>query len=90
MSKEERHEVSPENAAKFRDWIARRGGVAVWHSINLSNIGASWSTPALREDGTPTPKPTWEADDKPANPGAAERRDLRRRARVVRRSPRGD
>lgn len=49
-----------ENAEKFLDWIRTRGGIAVWRSHNLSNPGASWSTPALTE-GAPTAKPTWEA-----------------------------
>ena len=53
-----------ENAPKFSDWIKNRGGVAHWRSINMSNLGASWSTPALT-DGKPTPKPTWEAESTP-------------------------
>lgn len=56
---------SPNNAPKFLDWIANRGGIAVWNSINLSNLGQSWSTPALTEDGKPYPKPTWQADNSP-------------------------
>ena len=61
----ERHTVSPENAQAFKEWIATRGGVAVWRSINLSNPGASWSTPAMTTDGKPTPKPTWQAANEP-------------------------
>ena len=61
-----KHVCSEENAPRFKDWIENRGGVAVWKSINLSNIGASWSTPALAKDGTPTPKPTWEAEETPS------------------------
>lgn len=41
-----KHECDITNAPKFADWIKNRGGVAVWKSINLSNLGASWSTPA--------------------------------------------
>lgn len=58
-------ECSPENAPKFRTWLESRGGIAVWQSVNLSNPGASWSTPALQEDGTPYGKPTWEAGNTP-------------------------
>lgn len=61
----ERLQCSPENAARFADWIATRGGVAVWRSVNLSNPGASWSTPALAADGKPMARPTWEVDNKP-------------------------
>jgi hypothetical protein len=38
---------TPENAPKFYEWIQTRGGVANWKSINLSNPGASWSSPVL-------------------------------------------
>ena len=61
-----KHMCTPENAPKMREWIASRGGVAVWPSVNLSNPGASWSTPALTAEGSPTTKPTWQADTKPA------------------------
>lgn len=57
---------SPENAPRFREWIASRGGVAVWPSVNMSKPGASWSTPALTAEGEPMGKPTWQADSKPA------------------------
>lgn len=59
-----RHECAPENASRMRDWIATRGGVAIWASVNLSNASASWSTPALTE-GAPTTRPNWQADVKP-------------------------
>jgi hypothetical protein len=63
---QEKHPCSPENADTFRKWISDRGGIAVWKSINLSNPGASWSSPALTEDGQPYPKPTWQAENKPS------------------------
>ena len=59
------HEVAPENAAKMLDWIEKRGGVAVWKSVNLSNPGVSWSTPALAPDCSPYQKPSWESDSVP-------------------------
>lgn len=58
-------ECSVENAPKFIEWCKSRGGVARWRSVNLSNPGASWSTPALTLEGLPTPKPTWQADSAP-------------------------
>ena len=60
------YECAPENAPKMKEWLARRGGIAIWESINLSNPGASWSTPALREDGSPMAQPTWEAAKTPS------------------------
>jgi hypothetical protein len=59
------HEVAPENAARMLEWVEKRGGVAVWKSVNLSNPGASWSTPALAPDCSPSQKPSWEASSEP-------------------------
>ena len=59
------HECAEENAAKFASWIANRGGLLIWRSVNLCNPGQSWTSPALTEDGKPYPKPTWEAADTP-------------------------
>lgn len=56
----EKHVCSSENAARLWDWIHNRGGLAIWPSVNLSNPGASWTTPADRKD-----KPTWQAADEP-------------------------
>lgn len=68
---------SKENAESMLKWINNRGGVAVWRSVNLSNPGASWSTPATirlgdcegydSSDDTIAlhPKPTWQAEDTP-------------------------
>lgn len=58
----EKHHVLEANASKFLHWIRHRGGVAVWKSINLSDPGKSWSTPFLKENGEPTPKPHWGAE----------------------------
>lgn len=60
-----KHEVSPENAPLFLEWIRSRGGIAVWNSADLSNPGASWSTPA-ETNGKPTSKPGWQSESKPA------------------------
>lgn len=54
-----------ENAQKFWSWIKTRGGVAVWHSVNLSNPGVSWSTPKLQENGEPSTPPTWQSGNEP-------------------------
>jgi hypothetical protein len=88
--------VSPENADRFRDWLQNRGGLAIWRSVNLSNPGASWTTPALQPDGSPTPKPTWEADSHPerivtdpAEVEVVEPREVRRFHVAVRRGSQG-
>lgn len=60
-----KHECNAANASRFAEWITSRGGIAVWRSINLSNPGASWSTPALDKEGKPYSKPTWEAANTP-------------------------
>src|ERR1700693_5710362 len=59
------HIVNEVNAALFDEWIRTRGGLAVWRSINLSNPGASWTTPLRNADGSPVTKPTWEAANQP-------------------------
>lgn len=56
----------PENAERFAMWLKDRGGISLWKSINLSNPGASWCTPALAEDGTDYPKPNWQTENAPA------------------------
>lgn len=59
------HECHVGDAPKFWDWIKSRGGVAVWHSVNLGNPGASWSTPVKTLSGDDFSKPTWQADSSP-------------------------
>lgn len=53
------------DAGKIHGWLLNRGGLFIWRSVNLSNPGASWTTPARTEDGVPYLKPTWQADSKP-------------------------
>lgn len=59
-------QCSPKDAQRIKEWIANRGGVLIWKSINLSNPGASWTTPAVDESGQRVEKPTWQADNLPA------------------------
>jgi len=59
------HIITAENAEKIASWLRDRGGVAIWPSVNLSNPGASWTTPANKPDGSPTTQPTWQAAPKP-------------------------
>ena len=62
----DRHEVTEEHAPKFLEWIAKRGGVAVWPSVDLSDPGVSMSSPALTPEGKPTPKPHWKLAAEPS------------------------
>lgn len=52
--------IRGENALKVAAWIQSRGGVAVWHSINLSNPSGEWLTPARAEDGSYNTRPNWQ------------------------------
>ncbi len=58
-------ECSLEHAPKFWNWLHKRGGVAHWRSINLSNPGESWSAPVNNDKGTPFGKPSSRAASEP-------------------------
>ena len=49
-----------EDAGKIHDWLLHRGGIFIWRSVNLSNPGASWTSPAQDSDGRPITKPNWQ------------------------------
>jgi hypothetical protein len=52
-------ECMSEHAPRFADWIANRGGIAVWQSIDLSRPGERCTTPARDPLGNPATKPSW-------------------------------
>lgn len=58
---------SPEHAPKLAEWLATRGGIAVWRCQDLGSplIGQETFTPALNQDGTPTTSPHWSFGDSP-------------------------
>jgi hypothetical protein len=58
------HTVTSDNAEQILGWLRTRGGIAIWPSVNMSDLGLSWTTPALT-DGKPTTKPTWQAGETP-------------------------
>lgn len=62
----EKHTIQSENAKKIHEWIDTRGGIFIWHSIDLSNPDKEIITPALTVDGKPYQKPHWSCSDTPA------------------------
>jgi hypothetical protein len=62
----ENYVVQQADAAKILEWIKTRGGILIWESINLSNAGASWTTPALDATGAPVTKPNWQCANEPS------------------------
>ncbi|MEI6232630.1 MAG: hypothetical protein WCT04_06235 [Planctomycetota bacterium] len=54
-----------EDAARIHDWLVNRGGILIWRSANLSNPGASWTTPAQDANGGPYEKPNWQCASQP-------------------------
>lgn len=60
-----KHQTLPEHAEKMMEWITARGGLALWSSVNLSNPGATWTTPLNDEQGNPVRKPTWQVGEQP-------------------------
>lgn len=60
------HIVTAEHAEQVWGWLQERGGIACWQSVNLSNPGASWTTPRRTADGAEVTKPTWQAEERPS------------------------
>ena len=65
MSTLANHVVEESHARQFADWIRNRGGLCVWPSVNMSNLGISWTTPRYTENGVLVEKPTWQAANSP-------------------------
>lgn len=61
----EKHVIREENAVVILDWLRNRGGIAVWASVDLCDLGKSWTAPVNDEHGQPKGKPSWQADSKP-------------------------
>lgn len=51
--------IPPALVEQVSSWIRTRGGVAVWPNLEIGNRGGDGLTPALNEDGSPTPCPGW-------------------------------
>jgi len=56
--------VSTGEAPKIALWLEKRGGVAVWPRLNLSNCGSAF-VPVKQENGEPTQKPSWQYANAP-------------------------
>ena len=56
------YKITPQATPQIRDWLATRGGVAVWRNCNLSShsIGSEAFTPATLEDGSAPTPPGWQ------------------------------
>ena len=54
-----------EDVGKIHDWMLHRGGIFIWRSVNLSNPGASWTSPARDSKGKAYTKPNWQCDNVP-------------------------
>lgn len=63
--KKEPHRVDAANAEKIWGWMKTRGGLAIWRSVDLSDLGRSVTTPYNDAEGHRTPKPHWKYDDHP-------------------------
>lgn len=58
-------QVNAEHAAKFKDWLANRGGLLIWQSVDLSDPGATMTSPYRGPDGEVVTKPHWKMGDMP-------------------------
>jgi len=61
------HITTAESAEKVFTWLSTRGGIAIWSSIDFSNLGKTWTTPAMTEHDPPEPypRPTWQVSTTP-------------------------
>lgn len=60
------HEIQAASAHLILDWIRNRGGIQIWESVNLSNLGASWTGPATDRHGNPSSKPNYQCESTPS------------------------
>ena len=58
-------ECTQENAPLLARWIKAGRGLARWCSVDLSNPGKTWTTPARTVDGKPQPKQNWQMANEP-------------------------
>lgn len=57
-----KHTCHPEDAPRIWEWITNRGGIVRWPSVDLADLGRSWTTPYKDEHGeVRTEAPHWKA-----------------------------
>jgi hypothetical protein len=78
-------EVDPRHAVRAARWIELCGGLVVWESADMGQLGRRWFTPALLTDGSPAQRPHWSCGERPAlviteaaGVEVVERREVRR------------
>jgi hypothetical protein len=57
--------ISSQIIGAIQSWLGQGRGVAVWQSINLSNPGGEWFTPARTVEGAAVTKPNWQCGNEP-------------------------
>lgn len=57
--------IKSDSADKIFKWVEERGGIAVWRSLDLSNPGGQWITPAKDSNGNLPDRPHWSAEKTP-------------------------
>lgn len=57
--------IESRNAMIIKSWFETRGGIAVWHGLNLSNI-RQLITPLHDEEGKRYTKPSWDMPNEPS------------------------
>lgn len=67
MDKKYRYTVEVAHAHKVEKWLKERGGILLWGSIDLSDLGKSMVTPALDDTGHPVAKPSYQMGNTPAD-----------------------
>jgi len=62
-----RYVAEATNAARIAEWLRTRGGIAIWRSVDLSDLDKSWTTPLRDESGARvTSPPHWKAEGSPS------------------------
>jgi len=58
--------IAPDTAEHIAEWLRTRGGIAIWHSIDLSYAGRTITTPVKTSEDEPYPKPAHWVGNEPA------------------------
>ena len=61
-----KHQILAADAAQAWEWFQRRGGIAVWQSIEVCTVSQSWTTPINDGEGNPMPRQDWRMEQTPS------------------------